>query len=166
MGLEEAVASVVTESRKLVRACRASGLPAPIESLEASLRILDAERGDPGRSTECACVRKDNQALLVGQLELGREYLLIRDGKEPFRFMFLRPAARKPSGGFDGMMVRDIETGDERVMYYSDVGMKPYALGKWSESCIVIKAEMDSQDARRLLKLLVDDEDFPTGPVA
>ena len=159
------VARVVADARRLVLVCRASGIPAPTEALEASLRMLDAELG-VNPSTECAPTRPGG-SVIYGQLEAGREYFLLRDGEAVMNFKFMCNAGIRRDAPPEGFIAVDVVTGETKTLYYADVGMTPYASGKWSESCRVVKADMDAEDARRLLKELGEDgEDmFPRGPL-
>jgi len=159
------VARVVAEARKLVRACGSAGIPAPTESLEAALRVLDA---DLGRApTECASADREGR-LVAGQLAAGREYVLVRDGEDVMTFKFLREFDPRPGGVPEGFFAEEAgRPREERRLYYADVGMAPYASKQWNRSCRVVKAELDDEDIRRILAIVAEgEEDLPAGPVA
>ena len=160
-----AAARVVEEARRLVAAVRGSGLQAPVDALEAAVRVLDG--ASPRPRTECAPPPAGGRVMRA-DLVAGEQYVLVSrssDGQQEVRqeVTYEGPCTDDPTAFLA------VHGQERKRSYYADYGLEPYGGGKWNETNHTLRAEFGREDARRLLRELgegVDlEREFPPQPM-
>ena len=161
-------AKLIEEAWKVVRASK--GLPVqtiPVGGLEASLLAIDAELGVAAAGEERGLPAGSfPYRVLRGGLEVGRAYVLVREGMEPLEFKFLGDGMGEGVVRGFGVEVRRrmrmlVGGIEEQEMFYADAGLEPHSMGspgEWWGKSWVRKAQLDESDVEDILAGMGDEE--------